>query len=941
MAKTPPLPSTAEAPPSLELARELLAYIKPRPQNQRANVAFALFDGLGDAGGPAFMEWLRTHPEHDAAREREGWTTWRSARKPGPVTWRKLPWLAKDGGWRPDPNAPPPRRLTPEELAQQQAEREQRDAANAAERRALAEAAAADAVQRLAAGDQPDQAPPYLAGKGVAHTPDMRQEGSTLLVPVTRIDGTVRGLQLIAADGRKRFSRGTLHEGHLWWARPPADESAPQMILIAEGVATSLTVAAAVDGVVDGAAVACAWSAWNILVVAAALHDRWPAAKIVIAGDNDEAGRRAAEETAKATGAAVALPTFEPGAMLNGKPAKDWNDVQCIAGLDEVRRQLPDAPPTDTLPAAEPPADPAADTDPPAAPLMDLPREIPFGEGTFVVRSGGVYYMPPPDSKGNVQSEHWICARLDVLAITRSADRMDWGWLVAWRDRDGVSHRLVIAAEQLAGDGAEVRRELARGGLAMASGRMAREWLGSYISSHPQPVRAWCVSRAGWYGSAYVTPSRVFGTTADGLEVVFQHAGAPSTAPASSGTLDDWKQYVAALAVGNSRLVLVISAAFAGAVLDILGLEGGGLHLNGPSSTGKSTAQVAGASVSGNPTKVVRSWRNTPAGLEGVAVQHNDGTLFLEEIGEADPRQVGLDAYMLANGQQKQRASPTGAARPITAWRTLFVSTGELSMAAHMATAGRRPAAGQELRIADIPADAGVGHGIFEELHGRPHARALADDIREATENYHGTAGPAWLDFLTHRRQALTDRARKALGDFVARVLADAGNPSAQAGRVARRFGAIAVAEALATLAGITGWQRGEATRAAQVCFFSWLEAFGHAPAEERALLDGVREFVERHGASRFRDFTSASHVVHHLAGYYRIDDGRRVYLFHRTGLAEACRGADLRWAVRMLIARGWIRPGSDGRPTHHLRPDGASDLRLYLLDPTAWAGEN
>lgn len=936
-----PLPSAAEAPPGLDQAREWLAYVKPRPQDQRARVAFALFDGWGDAAESVFMEWIRTHPKHDAASEREGRTTWLSARKPGPVTWRKLRWMAENGGWCRDPNAPPPRRLSAAELAHQQAEREAKAAQAAAERRARADAAAADAVQRLAAGDQPDQAPPYLAGKGVAPTQDMRQEGSTLLVPVTRIDGTVRGLQLIAADGTKRFSRGTLHEGHLWWARPPADESAPQMILIAEGVATSLTVAAAVDGVVDGAAVACAWSAWNILVVAAALHDRWPAAKIVIAGDNDEAGRRAAEETAKATGAAVALPTFEPGAMLNGKPAKDWNDLQCLAGLDEVRHQLLDAPPTDTLPPAEPPADPAADTDPPAASLMDLPREIPFGEGTFVVRSGGVYYMPPPDSKGNVQSEHWICARLDVLAITRSADRMDWGWLVAWRDRDGVSHRLVIAAEQLAGDGAEVRRELARGGLAMASGRMAREWLGSYISSHPQPVRAWCVSRAGWYGSAYVTPSRVFGTTADGLEVVFQHAGAPSTAPAISGTLDDWKQYVAALAVGNSRLVLVISAAFAGAVLDILGLEGGGLHLNGPSSTGKSTAQVAGASVSGNPTKVVRSWRNTPAGLEGVAVQHNDGTLFLEEIGEADPRQVGLDAYMLANGQQKQRASPTGAARPTTTWRTLFVSTGELSMAAHMATAGRRPAAGQELRIVDIAADAGAGHGLFEDLHGHPNARALADALRDVAGRFHGTAGPAWLAWLAERRQALTDRARKALGDFVARVLADAGNPSAQAGRVARRFGAIAVAGELATLAGITGWPRGEATRAAQVCFFSWLEAFGHAPAEERALLDGVREFVERHGASRFRDFTSASHVVHHLAGYYRIDDGRRVYLFHRTGLAEACRGADLRWAVRMLIARGWIRPGTDGRPTHHLRPDGASDLRLYLLDPTAWADEN
>ncbi|MFP5465759.1 MAG: DUF927 domain-containing protein, partial [Gammaproteobacteria bacterium] len=477
--------------------------------------------------------------------------------------------------------------------------------------------------------------------------------------------------------------------------------------------------------------------------------------------------------------------------------------------------------------------------------------------------------------------------------------------------------------------------------LDMASGRTARELLGAYISSYPQPARAWCVNRAGWYGSAYVTPSRVFGTTADGLEVVFQHAGAPSTAPASSGTLDDWKQHVAALAVGNSRLVLVISAAFAGAVLAILGLEGGGIHLNGASSTGKSTAQVAGASVSGNPTKVVRSWRNTPAGLEGVAVQHNDGTLFLEEIGEADPRQVGLDAYMLANGQQKQRASPTGAARPTTTWRTLFVSTGELSMAAHMATAGRRPAAGQELRIVDIAADAGAGHGLFEELHGHPNARALADALRDAAGRFHGTAGPAWLAWLAERRQKIADSARAALDQFVAAVLADARNPSAQAGRVARRFGAIAVAGELATLAGITGWPRGEARRAAQVCFLAWLEAFGHAPAEERALLDGVREFVERHGASRFRDFTAPSHVVHQSAGYYRIDDGRRVYLFHRSGLAEACRGAELRWAVRALMERGWLIPGKDGRPTHHLRPEGMPDMRLYQIDPAAWAGEN
>ena len=131
-----PPPGAAEAPPGLDQAREWLNYCEPRPQDQRARVAFALFDGWDDAAEPAFMGWLRSHPENDTDREHEGRTTWRSARKRGPVTWRALRGMAWDGGWRPDPNVPPPRRLTPEELARQQAEREQRDAADAAERRA-------------------------------------------------------------------------------------------------------------------------------------------------------------------------------------------------------------------------------------------------------------------------------------------------------------------------------------------------------------------------------------------------------------------------------------------------------------------------------------------------------------------------------------------------------------------------------------------------------------------------------------------------------------------------------------------------------------------------------------------------------------------------------------------------------------------------------------
>lgn len=67
----------------------------------------------------------------------------------------------------------------------------------------------------------------------------------------------------------------------------------------------------------------------------------------------------------------------------------------------------------------------------------------------------------------------------------------------------------------------------------------------------------------------------------------------------AAGTLADWKSNVAALAVGNDRLALFVSAAFAGPLLDVMGGPSGGVHLVGKSRTGKSTAVVVAANVWG------------------------------------------------------------------------------------------------------------------------------------------------------------------------------------------------------------------------------------------------------------------------------------------------------------------------------------------------------
>ena len=83
---------------------------------------------------------------------------------------------------------------------------------------------------------------------------------------------------------------------------------------------------------------------------------------------------------------------------------------------------------------------------------------------------------------------------------------------------------------------------------------------------------------------------------------------------------------------------------------------------------------------------------------------------------------------MLASGMGKARAGRGGEGRTPAAWRVLFLSSGEIGLAAKVAEDGRcrKLTAGQQVRVIDIPADAGAGLGLLEALHGFKVADAFA-----------------------------------------------------------------------------------------------------------------------------------------------------------------------------------------------------------------------
>ena len=288
---------------------------------------------------------------------------------------------------------------------------------------------------------------------------------------------------------------------------------------------------------------------------------------------------------------------------------------------------------------------------------------------------------------------------------------------------------------------------------------------------------------------------------------------------------------------------------------------------------------------------------------------------------------------MLANWQGKARSGRDGSARTSHQWCFLLLSSGEVGLSDKMAEIGQRTKAGQEVRLADIPADAGCGMGIFEELHGFPDAGALSLHIREESERCHGHAGRLFLERLTEHREEVRDRLREVLPLFVSRICP--ANADGQVKRVALRFAVCAAAGSLAEDWGIVPWKPGTAFEAAEQCFAVWLRNRGGAGASEDAAVESTtRLFIEQYGVSRFQDMDNPTTTCINRVGFRRsIEDGRTEYLVLPEAFkVEVIAGHNPTRAVRVLSTAGWLVRDSERDATVKRNLPGLGRVRCYAI---------
>lgn len=675
---------------------------------------------------------------------------------------------------------------------------------------------------------------------------------------------------------------------------------------------------------------------------------------VVLWADADEPGRQAMKTAARLARQAGAssvrwlnLPALAAARAEGGKPGElpqGFDAADLLAeGWDAARMAafiaLPDA-------LLEAKTRSAADHSQASADPSPTPEA-----GRFLVSDDGLYLRKP------TREDDYRLVRLSdplaVPALARDEEGGGWAPVLEFKDRDGRQRQEIIPFRLFLGDGADGIKQLADCGLAIEPGREAIDGLKQYIASARPEKRARLVDATGWHGGAYLLPDGALGDAAETL--IYRGSKRALGIFTPRGKLGDWQAEIGALAVDNPRFMFALSVAFAGPLLQPCGAASCAFHWTGDSSLGKSGSLHAAGSVWGNPAGTVNSWRSTDNSLEYVAAQHNDGLLILDEIKEVDPRQAGAIAYMLGNSKGKNRAHHAGGLREAITWRIAMLSSGEISLADHLASAGQKTHAGQEVRFIELPADAGAGFGMWNTLHGQPDGGAFTNHLKAAAAKHYGTAGRAFVAALIEHLADVPRTLEKVERQFFAEwVTPDAGG---QVRRVAGAFALVATAGELAAEWQVCPWPQREAFDAAGLMFRAWLAGRPTAGnLEEAQILAHARAVMERNWQARFVDWHRVSEENADLSRMAAVPDAlgfrkkavpwnedEPAYLFYvgRARFQEEFAtkaGFKPRRVAAVLKARGILKCDPDSTTLKETLPNG--DPRSYcIIGRKLWEG--
>ncbi|WP_370557387.1 DUF927 domain-containing protein [Edwardsiella tarda] len=772
---------------------------------------------------------------------------------------------------------------------QREQERQQQAAEDAEQRRATFARLYAGMRQNVTLGESV-----YLMSKGFGGLSFPILPDGSLLLALVGDTGDVTAAQTISPQGEKRLLTGSAKRGAYYAVNAPEQ---PQSVLIAEGLATALSV----HLMRPDALTVVAIDAGNLLPVAEVMRRKYPEAQITIAADNDHhegranIGKEAAEKAALFVAGWVALPPTDHKA--------DWNDYHQQNGLEvatvafNASMYQPEGKKEEVTLAAIDGGKKTPGIDDDLKPRVES-------------RSDGIYWITPKVDKGTgeiINTEAWLCSPLEVVG--GGSDCSNQRFLIMRWDMPGSKVKVTMAIPWGNIGNRTGWETIMNGGVSVTTKPSLKSILADWLQ-RSDAGQEWRISHTtGWQCGAYIMPDGEIIGTPD-QPVLFNGRSSAAAGYTVAGTADSWRESVGRLADGNYSMMTGVAAALAAPLIGLCGADGFGIHFYEQSSAGKTTTANVASSLYGDPDALRLTWYGTALGLANEAAAHNDGLMPLDEVGQgADPVSVSQSAYALFNGVGKLQGAKEGGNRDLKRWRTVAISTGEMDLETFIATVGRKTKAGQLVRLLNIPLSKAVN--FHDHQNGKQHADALKD----AYQHHHGAAGRQWIKWLADHQQQAINTVRECEARWRSLIPADYGE---QVHRVAARFAVLEAALLLGNV--VTGWDKQTCQDAIQHSFNAWVREFGTGNKEHQQIIEQAEAFLNAYGLSRFAPipYSPEDLPIKELAGYRKgggLDDEKMVfYTLPATFEKEIAAGFNPKQFAEALKHAGMLTPPQTGR---------------------------
>lgn len=144
------------------------------------------------------------------------------------------------------------------------------------------------------------------------------------------------------------------------------------------------------------------------------------------------------------------------------------------------------------------------------------------------------------------------------------------------------------------------------------------------------------------------------------------------------------------------------------------------------------------------------------------------------------------------------------------------------------------------------PSTAGVPALLYNAhlLHCAESADVFSDQLRAAARQFYGAPFREFVRRLSGRSEQIVEKIRQLRSQFMERCVPE--GATGEVKRAAGRFALIGIAGELATRWNLTGWDKGEALRAAERLFNEWRKRRGTTGSfDELAMIQQVRRILE------------------------------------------------------------------------------------------------